>query len=135
MAEADLSKLLASLSVIRRDGLWRFETIPSEQSSWADLVNLREVRDIAMLFQESEGLTVITSALDETPRDNRWVWLELSVFSDLQAVGFLAHVAAALSAANVPCNAVAAFHHDHIFVPEVKAEAAILAIETLRTEA
>ncbi|MEP1143622.1 MAG: ACT domain-containing protein [Henriciella sp.] len=135
MAEADLSKLLASLSVIRRDGLWRFETIPSEQSSWADLVNLREVRDIAMLFQESEGLTVITSALDETPRDNRWVWLELSVFSDLQAVGFLARVAAALSAADVPCNAVAAFHHDHIFVPEAKAEAAIQAIEALRTEA
>lgn len=135
MAEADLSKLLASLSVIRRDGLWRFETIPSEQSSWADLVNLRKVRDIAMLFQESEGLTVINSALDETPRDNRWVWLELSVFSDLQAVGFLARVAAALSAADVPCNAVAAFHHDHIFVPEAKAEAAIQAIEALRTEA
>lgn len=135
MAEADLSKLLASLSVIRRDGLWRFETIPPEQSSWADLVNLRAVRDIAMIFQETEGLTVITSALDETPQDNRWVWLELSVFSDLQAVGFLARVASALSAADVPCNAVAAFHHDHIFVPEAKAEAAIDAIEALRTEA
>lgn len=135
MAEADLSKLLASLSVIRRDGLWRFETIPPEQSSWADLVTLRAVRDIAMIFQETEGLTVITRALDETPQDNRWVWLELSVFSDLQAVGFLARVASALSATDVPCNAVAAFHHDHIFVPEAKAEAAIDAIEALRTEA
>ena len=135
MVEADLSKLLSSLSVTRRDGLWRFETIQPEQASWADLVTLRGVRDIAMMFQETEGLTLITSALNETPQDCRWVWLELSVFSDLQAVGFLARVAGALSAADVPCNAVAAFHHDHIFVPEAKAEAAINALEELRAGA
>ena len=135
MAESDLSTLLSTLEVIRRDGVWRFETIDKDAASWADLVNLRQVRDIAMLFQESEGLTVITSADDETPQENRWVWLELSVYSDLQAVGFLAKVAAALSDAGVPCNAVAAYHHDHIFVPEAKAETAIAAIEALRAQA
>ena len=135
MAESDLSTLLSTLEVIRRDGVWRFETIDKDAASWADLVNLRQVRDIAMLFQESEGLTVITSADDETPQDNRWAWLELSVYSDLQAVGFLAKVAAALSEAGVPCNAVAAYHHDHIFVPEAKAEIAIAAIEALRAQA
>ncbi|MEM6556038.1 MAG: ACT domain-containing protein, partial [Pseudomonadota bacterium] len=61
MAEQDLAKLLASLAVHRHDGIWRFETIPADQASWADLVNLREVRTIAMLFQETEGLTVITA--------------------------------------------------------------------------
>ena len=135
MAESDLSTLLSTLEVIRRDGVWRFETIDKDAASWADLVNLRQVRDIAMLFQESEGLTVITSADDETPQDNRWAWLELSVYSDLQAVGFLAKVAAALAEAGVPCNAVAAYHHDHIFVPEAKAETAIAAIEALRAQA
>ena len=135
MAESDLSTLLSTLEVIRRDGVWRFETIDKDAASWADLVNLRRVRDIAMLFQESEGLTVITSADDETPQDNRWAWLELSVYSDLQAVGFLAKVAAALSKAGLPCNAVAAYHHDHIFVPEAKAEIAIAAIEALRAQA
>ncbi|MHA7899986.1 MAG: ACT domain-containing protein [Henriciella sp.] len=135
MAEADLSKLLASLSVLKRDGVWRFETIDKDEASWVELINLREVREIAMLFQEAEGLTVITAATETTPQDNRWTWLELSVFSDLQAVGFLAKVAAALTAADVPCNAVAAFHHDHIFVPEQKADAAIAAIEALRTAA
>ena len=135
MAESDLSTLLSTLEVIRRNGVWRFETIDKDAASWADLVNLRQVRDIAMLFQESEGLTVITSADDETPQDNRWAWLELSVYSDLQAVGFLAKVAAALSEAGVPCNAVAAYHHDHIFVPEAKAETAIAAIEALRAQA
>ena len=135
MAETDLSKLLGTLSVIRRDGVWRFETIDKDEASWAELVSLRDVRNIAMLFQESEGLTVITSAADGTPADNRWGWLELSVYSDLQAVGFLARVAAALSEAGVPCNAVAAYHHDHIFVPEGKADAAISAIEALRSQA
>ncbi|NQY97954.1 MAG: ACT domain-containing protein [Henriciella sp.] len=133
MAEADLSKLLATLSVKRHDGVWRFETIPADQSSWVELVNLRESRGIAMLFQEEEGLTVITKANQDTPDDNRWAWLELSVYSDLQAVGFLARVAAALSEAGIPCNAIAAYHHDHIFVPEARAEEAISAIESLRT--
>ena len=135
MAEADLSKLLASLSVLKRDGVWRFETIDKDEASWAELVSLRDVRDIAMLFQEREGMTVITSAGDTTPQDNRWVWLELSVYSDLQAVGFLARVAAALTEADVPCNAIAAYHHDHIFVPESKADDAISAIEALRSQA
>ena len=135
MAERDLSKLLSSLLVKQREGLWRFETIDKDAASWAELVSLRDVRQIAMLFQEEEGLTVITAATDETPPANRWVWLELSVYSDLNAVGFLAKVAAALTEADVPCNAVAAFHHDHIFVPEGKASAAVAALEALRTQA
>ena len=135
MAESDLSKLLETLSVLRRDGVWRFETIDKDEVSWTELVTLRDVRNIAMLFQESEGLTVITSAEAATPQNNRWIWLELSVYSDLQAVGFLAKVANALAEADVPCNAVAAYHHDHIFVPEGKADAAIRAIEALRAQA
>ena len=133
MAESDLSKLLETLSVIRRDGVWRFETIDKDEASWTELVTLRDVRNIAMLFQEEEGLTVITKANEDTPDDNRWAWLELSVFSDLQAVGFLARVAASLSEAEIPCNAVAAYHHDHIFVPASRVEDAISAIESLRT--
>ena len=135
MAERDLSALLSTLSVKRREGVWRFETIPADQASWVELVNLRETRQIAMLFQEEEGLTVIKTATDETEEDNRWVWLELSVYSDLQAVGFLAKVAEALTTANVPCNAIAAYHHDHIFVPQALADAAVKAIEALRSQA
>lgn len=132
MAETDLFKLLSTLTVKRHEGTWRFETIPAEQSSWVDLVNLRESRGIAMLFQEDEGLTIITKALEDTPETNRWAWLELTVYSDLQAVGFLARVANALTEAGVPCNAIAAYHHDHIFVPEARAADAMRAIEALR---
>lgn len=134
MAERDLSTLLSTLQVEQHDGVWRFETIPADQSSWVELVNLKDARGIAMLFQEREGLTVVTKASDETPEDNRWAWLELTVYSDLQAVGFLARVAAALSDAGIPCNAVAAFHHDHIFVPQARATDAADAILALRQD-
>jgi hypothetical protein len=131
MAERDLGTLLRTLTVKRREGVWRFETIDKDASSWTDLITMRAARDIAMIFVEQEGPTVILRADEDTVVDNRWVWLELSVYSDLQAVGFLAKVAEVLAAADMPCNAVAAFHHDHIFVPEAKAKAAIAALEAL----
>lgn len=134
MAERDLQTLLKTLKVKRHDHIWRFETIPSAAASWTDLISLRNVRDIAMLFQEGEGLTVITQAEDATPPSNRWIWLELSVYSDLQAVGFLAAVSNTLSALGIPCNAVAAYHHDHLFVPEEKAAIAMAALEGLSTK-
>ncbi|MEM1086853.1 MAG: ACT domain-containing protein [Pseudomonadota bacterium] len=135
MAERDLKTLLSSLQIKRRGGIWRFETIPAEASSWTDLVTLQSARDIAMLFREDEGLTVILRAEDKTPVDNQWAWLELSVYSDLQAVGFLAAVSSALAEADIPCNAVAAYHHDHLFVPTGKADAAIAALEGLSASA
>ncbi|MEO1642368.1 MAG: ACT domain-containing protein [Pseudomonadota bacterium] len=131
MAERDLQTLLKSLQIKACDGIWRFETIPAEASSWAELITLQSVRDIAMLFQEEEGLTVILRADTDTPKDNQWAWLELTVYSNLNAVGFLATISKALAEVNIPCNAVAAYHHDHIFVPIDKVEAAVTALEGL----
>ena len=131
MAERNLSTLLKTLEIKRHEGVWTFSTIPAETASWAELVNLQSVREIAMMFTETEGLSLIHAASEDTAADNRWVWLELSVFSDLNAVGFLAAIAAALTAADIPCNAVAAYHHDHIFVPETRVADAIAAMTAL----
>ena len=118
--EADLTALLAGLSAVRRAGVWRFETGPAHPGGSAVLA-----------FQEREGWTSILPATATTRPDNRWIWLEMSVQSDLNAVGFLAAIAKALAGAGVPCNAVAGFYHDHIFVPENKADTAIKAIDAL----
>ena len=59
-------------------------------------------------------------------------WITLTVHSDLAAVGFLAAVAAALASEGIPCNAIAAFHHDHLFVPVAMAERAMAALERLQ---
>ena len=135
MAERDLETLLKTLKIKRHDHVWKFHNIANTESSWADLVSLRNVREIAMLFREDEGLTVITQADEHTDANNRWVWLELCVFSDLQAVGFMAAVSNVLSQQNIPCNTVAAYHHDHVFVPEAQAGKAIAALEALSSKA
>ena len=119
-SERDLMKLLAGLELIRHDGVWEFVTGTQE-----------DVPGSVMKFKEREGWTHIVSAPRSAPEDRRFVWLELAVHSDLNAVGFLAAVSAALAVADVPCNAISAFHHDHIFVPESKAEAALEALEKL----
>ena len=44
--------------------------------------------------------------------------------SSLQAVGLTAAVADALADAGIACNAVAAYYHDHLFVPLDRADEA-----------
>jgi len=47
------------------------------------------------------------------------------VHSALDAVGFLAAVTTRLAEAGISVNAVSAFHHDHLFVPEHRADEAL----------
>ena len=126
MTERDLKQLLKTLRVVVRDGVWAYATYAGDVWNGA-----KKPQNVALIFEEREGTTVIARVDENTREDNRWVWLELSVFSDLHAVGFLATIAKALAEADVPCNAVAGFHHDHIFVPEDKAETAIAVLEAL----
>jgi hypothetical protein len=52
-------------------------------------------------------------------------WITLEVHSALEAVGFTAAFSAALTRAGISANVVAAFHHDHVFVPEHRADDAL----------
>lgn len=61
--------------------------------------------------------------------------IELRVHSALDGVGLTAAVATALGEEGIPCNVVAAFHHDHVFVPRSMAEQALAALERLQSEA
>ena len=61
--------------------------------------------------------------------------ITLRVHSSLSAVGLTAAVSTALSAAGVPCNVVAAFFHDHLFVPSGRAGEAIKILQDLSRDA
>jgi hypothetical protein len=50
-------------------------------------------------------------------------------------VGLLATIAQALAAQNISVNVVSAYFHDHLFVPEGQAEAAIACLQELTTQA
>ena len=86
-------------------------------------------------FRESEGLTAI---VERSQADRACVphmfearLITLTVHSSLEAIGFLATVATALAKAGIPCNAVAAYHHDHLFVPKAVAEEAMSVLDSL----
>lgn len=54
--------------------------------------------------------------------------------SDLAAIGLTAAFARALGDAGISCNVVAAAHHDHMFVPVERADAAIAALRALQRD-
>ena len=87
-------------------------------------------------FNEAEGLSLI---LATDVAEANAIQLELpmrlitlNVYSSLEGTGLTAAVASALAACNIPCNIVAAYNHDHVFVPAELAEAALASLKELQ---
>ncbi|MBB3764210.1 ACT domain-containing protein [Sphingomicrobium lutaoense] len=80
-------------------------------------------------FAEEEGASVIalSSILEAVGLDHNggWAKISLGLHSALDGVGLTAAVSGALAEKGIPCNMVAAFHHDHIFVPWDRREEAV----------
>jgi len=72
-------------------------------------------------FHEPEGITVISTQrqADEynLTYEGTWAWITLSVYSSLNAIGFLAAITERLARAGISVNAVSAFSHDHLLIP------------------
>ncbi|OWA50682.1 hypothetical protein BV898_15192 [Hypsibius exemplaris] len=96
-----------------------------------------ELTDALCFFREAEGVTLILekSVADRLnlPNPSREVmaWISLTVHSSLAAVGLTAAFSAALGDAGISCNVVAAFYHDHIFVPKIQAARAMAVLKDL----
>ena len=86
-------------------------------------------------FRESEGLTAIVESAQAVRAKVPFIFeaklITLTVHSSLEAIGFLATISTALARAGIPCNAVAAFHHDHLFIPVDRADDAFALLEAL----
>ncbi|MCB2137744.1 MAG: ACT domain-containing protein [Rhodobacteraceae bacterium] len=90
-------------------------------------------------FREAEGLSLIVTD-DEArsaglPADLPMRCITLTVHSALDGVGLTAAVAGTLGREGIPCNMVAAFHHDHVFVPAGMAGRAMEVLARLQAEA
>jgi hypothetical protein len=57
--------------------------------------------------------------------------ITLTVHSSLEAVGFLAAITARLARAGISMNAVSAFYHDHLFVPDHRADEALALLQNM----
>lgn len=80
-------------------------------------------------FREAEGLTAIVERSQAVAAGVPFVFearlVTLTIHSSLEAIGLLATVATRLAAVGIPCNAIAAYHHDHILVPVAQADQAL----------
>ena len=88
-----------------------------------------------MRFEEAEGTTLILTRAAAAAAGLAYEFpcrmITLNVHSALEAVGFIARIATHLAAEGMGVNPVAGFHHDHLFVPEDRAEDAMRALTAL----
>jgi len=97
-----------------------------------DAIAIQALPEAFALIREDEGTSLILP--EQTARrlgfatDLIMRQITLSVLSDLEGVGLTAAVATALTTEGISCNVVAAYHHDHVFVPEADADRAMTAL-------
>jgi hypothetical protein len=120
--EHDLQTLLRGMKPEIHDGVFVFCTIAEDTKLPATLAPL-------LTFREVEGTTLVIPR-EEAERiglSHQFAsrLITLTVHSSLEAVGFLAAITARLASAGIGVNAVSAFYHDHLFVPEHRAKEAL----------
>lgn len=94
------------------------------------------MREAIATFREPEGLSLVVPAQAAERLEiagDRYALITLQVHSALDGVGLTAAVSSALAGAGIACNVIAAFHHDHLFVPLARAEEALRILRDLQS--
>ena len=126
--ESNLAVLLANLVVSARPDRYAVCVLTGEPPPLGD--------GVEMILRETEAVTVIATV--EVAMRHGWqfefeaAWLTVEVHSALSAVGLTAAFSTALAEANLPCNVLAGYYHDHVLVPFERAGEAIEQLEILR---
>ena len=127
----DLDQLLAHLEPSLREGEYVFITVDDDTMT-------DELQPLAT-FAEDEGRSLIVERERAEAAglavEGVFRCITLTVRSSLEAVGLTAAVATALAEAGISANVVAAFHHDHVFVPAAHAERALSVLRGLQQRA
>ncbi len=126
----DTQAMLANMTPALKDGEFVFcATTDADVIARAlplALGSFKEEEAVTLILGRAEAATLGFAAAMPMRR------IVLEVFSSLDGVGLTAAVAGALAAAGIPCNMVAAFHHDHVFVPADMAERALAVLRDVQ---
>ena len=126
IGETDLRRLLGGLAP---------ELAAQPRTIRSQAADVSVPADAIMSFREHEGITTIMvvdeSAVDASADEPLWAQITLRIHSSLDAVGMMAAIAAALAARDIPCNAVSAYYHDHLFVPWPRRDDTLAALREL----
>ena len=91
--------------------------------------------DAVAMFHGREGTSFVLPVAKAEARgfdcSARMRCITLNVYSALDGVGLTAAVASALAEHGIPCNMIAAYHHDHVFIPVGQADAALSVLTAL----
>lgn len=125
----ETSAMISGMSPVLAEGAYVFCTT-------SDLARMAELLPAALsMHREDEGLSCImpTALAFEHGFDVSLPMrmITLKVQSALDGVGLTAAVSSALARRDIPCNIVAAFHHDYVFVPVNLAEVALQLLQDL----
>jgi hypothetical protein len=111
--ETDLSIILKTLQPILNEGEYVFCQVPDGLEM--------ELTEAISFFRENEGTTIIISKSVADQKEwnysSVFAWITLRIHSSLDSVGLTAAFSNVLAAEGISCNVVAAYYHDHIFVP------------------
>ncbi|WP_412539296.1 ACT domain-containing protein [Longispora sp. K20-0274] len=126
IGERDLSRLLSGLEPELHPGRYVFVSVPGKAPA--------DVHPIVTVTEDDGTTLVLSRAEADTHHleyDLVMAWITLTVHSALDAVGLTAAVATALAGEGIPCNMVAGYYHDHVFVPHDDAARAMEALRAL----
>jgi len=124
--DRDLESLLKNMQPTLDDEELVFCSLPSYQAD--EFLPLSQG-----YYIEQEGTTVILGKyladLADLSYDLVFKRITLNVYSNLEAVGFLARITEVLAAQGISVNVISAFYHDYLYI---KSEEAGEALDTLR---
>ena len=131
--ETNLDKLLATMSPVLDPQVYVFCTITTPVP-----VNLESPP--RMIFEEDEGTSLIITKEEAEEHSIAFEYpcqrITLNVHSSLDAIGFLARITTHLATRHqLSVNAVAGFYHDHLFIPQDKAQEGMKGLQEVIDEA
>lgn len=161
VGETDLAALLANMSpLVDTSNTYYFCSVPYDRVSdveWRYIEGtIREPEGLTLIVPSSYFNNTnsamyppfpeaLKRAIVETEAKNRGVGssghsslqlpemskITIQVHSSLEAVGLTYAMSKALSGANISCNVVAGYYHDHLFVPAKDSVRAVAALEAI----
>jgi hypothetical protein len=129
--ERNLKTLLQNMKPEMHEGVFVFCSMSEDKEIPAALRPLH-------IFREREGTTLVVRREEAETAGLSYQFasrlITLTVHSSLEAVGFLAAITSRLAEVGISVNAVSAFYHDHLFVPEQRADEALRHLQGMSKE-
>jgi hypothetical protein len=121
IGETDLATLLRTLEPVLDGNEWVFVRVEDSEVP-------KYMPHALASFREKEGMTLVIPRMKATEVQHSsgpMARITLAVHSSLEAVGLTAAVSRALANDGISANMIAAYHHDHVFVPLALADRAM----------